>query len=1399
MSAVPRTPSLADRFEGRSSADGLDHILEGRNFKWDLGLPVNTIESPKQRQLKCKSEEEECVNKIVDRIRFLYWKDRDGLLDALETFDVQAHKLYGGWVLKVNADRGVLPDKTRHRPRPITSDERRKLREAFLKVLNLKYEITASRSCQGSSSKAYTPLRSTGRTPKPDDSPLAFSLGSARKNEGKHRLEPFPNVNPSIKKAKGPATKSSGHEGPSNPPLPRWNVSKPQFTDTWQYKTVPLKDDGNLNGDTSFTTNASTIFSQGCSSTLVNTQATEPEPEPIIKLRIEPHAFDNQGPKTQSSDFGSSFDAIEAERVCQVTESFGANMPSQAEPQFDIPDDMFDDTEEESADEIFKQTTNGTKQGETEKCLNEVLRKFTQCFLTLQLRLKVADITVAILPHCLEKAPFFVSYEITRVFLFVEVSMAKFNLPYTKEWEQYDKLWNMLKMLPVLRDKKFPERCAADVWEVAKKGYIRGFNGVVFTAALLENKKEPGPLLSFQLKPMRLDLTHRLERRFGSDRFFEVAIPDLGSRRKSSATAKVDPDAWNALKSWLVNRDHQLLGRTYKAYFVKCGERKKKSTLKSDTEDDSFALPYRAFLFATDGHGFVKGSRTRNPTPNVLVRMTVEELLNCIRPTSENDHQAYMKLFARTALVVSRNRATVTIEETQIRRKEDIRNPDINDSSKTYVMTDGAGRMSLALARKIVLKLELSYIPSAFQGRFGEAKGLWIVDRTQDLESDWIELYGEQCKWKRGKKGSQDFDHPSHRTFEVVGHSAPLKTADLNTQLLPILMHQATNPKKMENAIVGALKEGLNQSLEELRSALNSPQELRCWNRLTNSGLQDRVKNGTLQWLGGLPAKNEDKLSVLLDAGFDPRRLQFVMDLVKKAFDMKCAELKERLNITVAKSTKVYMVPDFWGVLEPKEIHLDFSSFVDNETGLSDTQLENMDVLVARNPAHYPSDIQRVTAVNKHELRHLKDVIVFSTKGYPSLADKLSGGDYDGDIAWVCWDRAIVEGFTNANVPKVPDLVKEGYIEQDKTTYAQLTKGSFDPTNKFLNASFDFNMCQSLLGPCTAWKESIEYMIGDLNKPEITFLATLLSNLVDQGKQGYIFTEKHLQEVKRHISKSAGVPRVPAYKVKNPSERQKLTNHILDKMTNVVEVETDKFLDELRKSISPSPPQYDSTLAQLYKDQRIKAKVRVGENVTLEEIHMAAEWKLLLDQLDEDIVRVKNKWNGSFRRTPSKRFNSDDDESRPDFAPIRDSCFEDFCDIKPLSSSKLIPAWPDQDTESESGTWALLRASALYATYESRKNYSDRISTFPWWMAGLQLALIKSKQNGQVPVAGYMYAMLKANTGFVKQLRGYEGVGMGSDVEMGSLDEESESEIDIEIEGEFGFDDDYDDDFFHEF
>jgi RNA dependent RNA polymerase len=149
----------------------------------------------------------------------------------------------------------------------------------------------------------------------------------------------------------------------------------------------------------------------------------------------------------------------------------------------------------------------------------------------------------------------------------------------------------------------------------------------------------------------------------------------------------------------------------------------------------------------------------------------------------------------------------------------------------------------------------------------------------------------------------------------------------------------------------------------------------------------------------GLPVGNEECLNMLLDAGFEPKRLHFMKDLALKAFENKCIDLQKKLNITVGKSTYAYMVPDFSGVLEPNEVFIDFSTFADSVSGFAGTLLNGVDILVARSPAHYGSDIQKVKAVFKIELIGLKDVIVFSTKGNPSLAAKLSGGDYDGDIA----------------------------------------------------------------------------------------------------------------------------------------------------------------------------------------------------------------------------------------------------------------------------------------------------------------------------------------------------------------------------------------------------------------
>ena len=109
------------------------------------------------------------------------------------------------------------------------------------------------------------------------------------------------------------------------------------------------------------------------------------------------------------------------------------------------------------------------------------------------------------------------------------------------------------------------------------------------------------------------------------------------------------------------------------------------------------------------------------------------------------------------------------------------------------------------------------------------------------------------------------------------------------------------------------------------------------------------------------------------------------------------------------------MIADPLAVLEEGEIHFGFSNmFRDPVSGFNDTMLHDIDLLVARLPAHLPSDIQKVMlsgrqmiycpryallsnhysqvrAVFKPELRCYRDVIIFSSKGQESLASKLSG------------------------------------------------------------------------------------------------------------------------------------------------------------------------------------------------------------------------------------------------------------------------------------------------------------------------------------------------------------------------------------------------------------------------
>lgn len=650
-------------------------------------------------------------------------------------------------------------------------------------------------------------------------------------------------------------------------------------------------------------------------------------------------------------------------------------------------------------------------------------------------------------------------------------------------------------------------------------------------------------------------------------------------------------------------------------------------------------------------------------------------------------------------------------------------------------MNDGAARISYILALKITKMLGNSYLPTAFQGRFGEAKGLWVVDHTDREGKDWLEIFPSQQKWVRSTKAGGESDDISHRIFEVLMCSSTLKSADLNTQLLALLMDRAKNKPAMEACLLRLMKEGSKSKLDAMQEAMEDPQSYRHWIRTCNPNTNQRLKANAVPYRAGQPVALEERLNVMLDAGFDPKKLSFMKDMGKQLFKAQCDELKERFNITVGRSTYAYMVPDFWGVLEPGEVYIDLSNFVDKISGFSGVILNGDYVLVARSPAHLVSDVQKVRVAFKPELMGLKDVIVFSTKGNHSLASMLSGGDYDGDRAWVCWEPDIVDNFINADMPNLPDLVKDALLKQDTRSYQDVVQNHpGESTSVFLKNAFAFTMKPSLLGRCTNYKERFCYAQKSVNTPQSVGISTLLGCLVDAPKQGYIFEESDWATFREAFKdpKIKSDPPQPLWKKTNYTPQYEPGQHILDRLKHVAKEMVDEALTKLHNGIV-YPPQWDDDLVGYCVWARAKAKKH-------------PEWRQLMTDLDADLEILKNTWTSHFNRSPN-------DPNKPEFSAFTDECYEKFCNIKPHVDTPFTQALlPDCPTLNlEMSKWALLKASTLFASYS--RNY---VGNMVWWLGGRQLVYLKAesgKSGAPHSLTPGMFIIEKPDSATIRRLK----------------------------------------------
>lgn len=873
----------------------------------------------------------------------------------------------------------------------------------------------------------------------------------------------------------------------------------------------------------------------------------------------------------------------------------------------------------------------------------------------------------------------------------MKVNLKSATLAYSPEWTDQKVLRGALS--EAFRGKSLPAASDPDTWAMANRGISDKHQHVVFTASLEFTGTQSDHPLRLRLHPLKLDKPHRLGRKYGADRFLELLVPSPDSSNLPGVIK--DKPFYDELVNWLTQEPHAFCGRHYKPFYLKSGGQRKPLRHLQFGPEPKPVYTDRVYLFAEDGI---------DEQPSTPVGSMISWALDL--KGGKNDSQPVLKLFQRLALVLSKTTPTVVFEPDQIRH----RSQDLRSTDGKNVMNDGVGRMSKMVAKLIQIALGSSSPPCAVQGRLGSAKGMWIVDVTDTTDEIWIETYPSQRKWDLRKDADQE-----HRTLEIRSLAPEtLRSATLNLQFLPVLEDRAIDKQAMRDTISKLLEDNLRQELSDQRQALDSPIQFQKWISANSAHRFDRVSHGHVPFQGGLPREDEEIMACMLNAGFDPWRNLFLNKMAYNAQFQMCEKLSKKLNIKIGRSASLFMVADFQAELEADEVHIAFSDRFRADAGdWEGTMVHGVDVLVARSPAHFPSDIQRVKAVFKPELAHLQNVIVFSAKGKIPLAEKLSGGDYDGDIAFVCWDDRVVSNFANAYDEVQPDLRE--YYRQDKIKLRQLLSTHGEEygaaIGEMIEKCFAFNLTKDMLGQATNYKERLCYSRGSVHDGVARKLSALLSILVDAPKQGIEFDSRDFKTLKQSLRIPDQVDE-PLYKKEHqpPGQHYK---HILDHLKFTI-----------------AKPVIDQELREFYNEEKTQHLVHWDKDLTSRHHD---EWEdddsaqTILRCLKRDIGQVHDEWNA---------LSNDDDVS---FAEMVQRTYNSWQDIQPSGDSDV----PGETLRrlrrgyAHTSEWALLKASTTFKLYYKLK------PRFVWQLAGWHLCFIKWQVVTEMPAAaGRMPAVL---------------------------------------------------------
>ncbi|KAI6830724.1 hypothetical protein KC332_g14599 [Hortaea werneckii] len=647
----------------------------------------------------------------------------------------------------------------------------------------------------------------------------------------------------------------------------------------------------------------------------------------------------------------------------------------------------------------------------------------------------------------------------------------------------------------------------------------RPFGKRTLCGKLRWSTEKDGPMFKFELETREENST-ALQRRFGNHRILVVDLPDLNTLPRY-LTGK-GQDIVSRLQQ-VFKQDQVFLGRKWVQYLVQDKKRKKKTGGTQDEPGD-----FQAYFFAVSGPG--------------LEDISIAELLNWAVPFRENGHQLACKAFARLDLSASNTTPTVVFEPDQIhfvpdQYAQDVPDDDtFNDPSKAFdqqfnadkpmEMNDGCSPISVG-AMKVIQRMKTwTHLPCVVQGRIAGAKGIWYLIPGEDV---FIHISESQVKVKHTLADIQA--DPELRTLNVITCSGPAKHSILHHLFLPTLRDRGVS----EKAIIDLVRKQVKLDGETFLNAINDVLALVRYVFYAKGILGSRARlNGVVPHIVGLPTADDEAILMLAAAGLEPKTCAYLREIVLRmgqgVFDLEA----KRFKIQLKKSTTLFGICDPTGTLKPGEIHLGFSNpMEDDETGEIWSTLHGWNVLVARNPLLRNSDMQKARVVFRPELAYFHDVVVFSAQGPRPLASKLSGGDYDGDTFWVCWEPTLVDPFMNAPAPWSTRPAEFFGFTKDQVTLNELLGLSKDgrttdgvridrsniklldtQARAWIRRSTEVRMQQDFLGFATLLHGKLTYHDSDVSTEKADILVDLHDLLVDAEKQGLRYTEQAYSQFK---------------------------------------------------------------------------------------------------------------------------------------------------------------------------------------------------------------------------------------------------------------------------------------------